>query len=121
MAHLIQDKLQLSKEQLRGCTLRVSALIQEQGWAILHPLQAILDVADLSPGRDRPNVNAEDEPVWCPDINGNFSVSSAYEAIRFKRVDVRWHKHVWNANVHPRLSANASQLCSNVASTDDNV
>ncbi|KAF9623981.1 hypothetical protein IFM89_007424 [Coptis chinensis] len=60
----------------------------------------------------------EDTLIWLPELKGDFSTASAFEAIRNKGVRVHWHGAVWNHFTHPKLAANAWKLYSGRAATD---
>ncbi|KAF9615661.1 hypothetical protein IFM89_025647 [Coptis chinensis] len=60
----------------------------------------------------------EDTLIWLPELKGDFSTASAFEAIRNKGVRVHWHGAVWNRFTHPKLAANAWKLYSGRAAID---
>ncbi|KAF9601773.1 hypothetical protein IFM89_022941 [Coptis chinensis] len=60
----------------------------------------------------------EDTLIWLPELKGDFSTASAFEAIRNKGVRVHCHGAVWNRFTHPKLAANAWKLYSGRALTD---
>ncbi|KAF9605031.1 hypothetical protein IFM89_013197 [Coptis chinensis] len=70
--------------------------------------------------RDSPTKNSTNQPrrVWKEDLKGNFSVSSAFQAIRRKNTTVDWQQQVWNEYVHPRTAGTAWKLCQKCAATD---
>ncbi|KAL5717328.1 hypothetical protein ACHQM5_010351 [Ranunculus cassubicifolius] len=46
----------------------------------------------------------EDRVIWVPSATGDFSVKTAYEALKKKKPRVKWHSLVWGKLVQPKDS-----------------
>ncbi|KAF9619541.1 hypothetical protein IFM89_007368 [Coptis chinensis] len=95
------DPVQLPVKRGRGRPKKGEELIQKAG----------LSINDMKRAE-------EDTLIWLPELKGDFSTASAFEAIRNKGVRVHWHGAVWNCFTHPKLAANAWKLYSGRATTD---
>ncbi|KAF9598793.1 hypothetical protein IFM89_031461 [Coptis chinensis] len=67
---------------------------------------------------DKPLTQDEDQKIWCPNLKGEFTTTSAYEDIRSKKSKVSWHKVLWSARIHPSTAANAWKLMRNFTATN---
>ncbi|KAF9590898.1 hypothetical protein IFM89_000154 [Coptis chinensis] len=112
----IQEAFHLTDRELRGCSSRVSSII---GNGRIYCPSAILELIQKAGLSINDMKRAEEDTlIWLPELKGDFSIASAFEAIRNKGVRVHWHGAVWNRFTHPKLAANAWKLYSGRAATD---
>ncbi|OVA15282.1 Ribonuclease H domain [Macleaya cordata] len=95
---------------------RVSEIISNGDWCIPEEVATVLSNLGVI-SLDRP-LGDEDRRVWKPDIQGKFSVSSAYELTRVKSQKVPWQKWIWLQCIHPNLSARAWKLLHGCGATE---
>lgn len=56
-----------------------------------------------------------------PNLQGEFSVSCAYEEIGKKNSIKPWHTHIWRQIIHPKVAGIAWEILQNCVATDDNM
>lgn len=64
----------------------------------------LLSIQSSIPSMMRPNELIEDRIEWKPGVNGEFSTSTAWEAIRIKKSRVPWFNIVWFSKKIPKHS-----------------
>ncbi|XP_043697757.1 uncharacterized protein LOC122648611 [Telopea speciosissima] len=81
-------------------------------------LQGVLDQASSS---GITCSNREDKKFWAHTLSGNFTVKSAWEALRSKAATPGWVATIWNRDLHPRTSVFGWRLALDALPTDHNV
>ncbi|XP_060183608.1 uncharacterized protein LOC132613554 [Lycium barbarum] len=66
-------------------------------------------------------LDTEDKDIWTPNLEGSFSISSAWNLLR-KKVVGDWHdKRTWNKNITLKINFHFWRVVKNRLSTNDNI
>ncbi|KAF5201716.1 hypothetical protein FRX31_008699 [Thalictrum thalictroides] len=117
--HSLKDRLQLSSADIANFKSKVGSLVYNSTLLIPPQLHEVLVEAGLDSNNVLKDEDSEpDTLIWCPMINGKFSVKSAYSEIRETRNEAAWAKFIWKAYIHPRVSAQAWKIIRNGVALD---
>ncbi|XP_026419746.1 uncharacterized protein LOC113315705 [Papaver somniferum] len=94
--------------------MKVSQLLVNNDWIIPHQFLEFFSV-------NLPALYEKDKLIWCGDMSGNFSFSSAIETIIIKYPKVYWYKKIWTPCVHPTKASNIWKITRNIGVTDENM
>ncbi|XP_026435199.1 uncharacterized protein LOC113332914 [Papaver somniferum] len=80
--------------------MKVKDLLQNGRWKIHVELQSYINYPLLIVS------GAQDSVIWCGDIKGNFSTTSAVNGIIFKQPKLHWPVQIWKQFLHPGITSN---------------
>lgn len=115
----IQEALNLTDDAIRGCKVNLKefckGVLTWPGYIIEFLAKAGLGMVNIYEAEHRDTLH------WLPDINGEFTVASAYNKIRRKGSVKWWQGYVWNNYIHPRTAGTAWKLINKIAVTYENM
>ncbi|KAF6148585.1 hypothetical protein GIB67_042544 [Kingdonia uniflora] len=121
--HQLSLKDLINSDSLPWSTLKakLSCIIVDGQWnvptnlaVILHRLNIDINGITISSGKP-------DKMVWKPDVQGKFSVKSAFKEIRKKGQTCWWSKYLYRKAIHPRLGMWGWRLIHDCLPTDENI
>lgn len=87
-----------------GWDAKVCEIINDNQWSWPHRDQFWKEVSRETPINFKPQPFRIDDVIWIHNRSGDFYSRIAFELLRSRSVEVRWHKVVWAKGMVPRPS-----------------